>query len=138
MDIYKVEVGEGKNPMLASVATQLGENVELNEIHDLSELLLSSDVQDLLAGVSATDLIDKLDRLSKLKKKGNDHTLDTMQTEDRIRVEKEKPNGKEQNVQDKPKAKEQKVHEQLIDAETIEKVRKSVLVNVTSSVKVEL
>jgi hypothetical protein len=125
MDIYKVEVGEGKNPMLASLAAQLGDTIDLDAMMagsvDLDELLGSAEFQAIRDSldVLGRDLTDKLDKVTKAGK-GDD----------------EVKNSKDGHQGNKAKQQgEKKVHEQLIDADTIERVRQSIIINATAAAR---
>lgn len=104
--------------MLVGIDGQLGENVNLNDVlaaTDLSELVGSEELKELLAGIGARELADKLEQLSKANE-GSNQAADNRKAEP---TEKANTPG-------------QKVHEQLIDSDTIEKVRQSIIINATS------
>lgn len=124
MDIYKTEVGEGKNPMLAGLADKLGGEFDVSDVlgaTDLSDLLGSEELQDLLAKLGAGDLAETVEKLTKqsINKEESDPATTATATD--------KNNANKEEVTTGKPA--QKVHEELID---IEKVRQSVLANVTS------
>lgn len=145
MDIYKHEVGEGKNPLMAGLAEKLSGNIDINDIvagSDLGELLDVSDIQELFSGmgVDATGLTEQLERLLKrgatAEGGANAKGAGASAEPDKDKGPTETTNNNKgptqttnsHNKQEKnPEKTEKKVHEQLINAEIIEKVRLSIL-----------
>lgn len=139
MDIYKHEVGEGRNPLMAGLAEKLSGTIDINDLvagSDLSELLDVADIQELFAemGVDANGLTEQLERL--IKSGANAEGTDASAKADKDKAptqttadNKDPPHTtNNNNKQDQtPEKTEKKVHEQLINAEIIEKVRLSIL-----------
>jgi len=118
METYKAVVGEGKNPLLEGLLGKLGAFGETGDFGaaDLSEVLGSDVVQELLASLDAGDLSATVERLAAMAGEeehgtttdSNDHNGDTT--------------GEEKSGEKKA------VHQELFDIENL----RQMLLNATS------
>ncbi|CAB9519673.1 expressed unknown protein [Seminavis robusta] len=132
MEIYREVVGEGKNPMLASLADQLGVNIDdLGQVNNL-DLLASSNIQELISNLDVDEEVKA--SLEALTSKGNGKQ-DTQSSESSTNSHQtagtnaNRQKGQQNHQHDNAGAAQenkaqQKVHEELID---LEKLRQSAL-----------